>query len=202
MTAQTNAQAQAKKIFIWVAHPKQGSLCEAMADAYQAGAEREGSEVRRMDLHAMDFEPAFESYRKNPPLEPDLLTWQENIAWADHIFIVHPYWWAAMPTKAKAVLERALLPGFGFKYHQKGMMWDKLLDGKTADVVITADTPTWLDTIIYRKPARRVIKNQVLGFCGIKTKHCLQFGSVKLASDKKINGWITKAEILGARAAA
>ena len=56
--------------------------------------------------------------------------------------------------------------------------------------------------ITYRKPARRVIKNQVFGFCGIKTKHCLQFGSVKMASDKKINSWITKAEKLGAKAAA
>ncbi|MAI44822.1 MAG: hypothetical protein CBC34_002735 [Hyphomicrobiaceae bacterium TMED74] len=36
------------------------------------------------------------------------LAWQENIAWADHILIVHPYWWGAMPTKAKAVLDRAL----------------------------------------------------------------------------------------------
>ena len=56
----------------------------------------------------------------------------------------------------------------------RGMMWDKLFEGKTADVIITADTPTWLDTVLSRKPARRVIKNQVLGFCGIKTKHCLQ----------------------------
>jgi NAD(P)H dehydrogenase (quinone) len=191
-----------KKIFIWVAHPKQGSLCEAIADAYQAGAAHEGSEVRRMDLHAMDFTPEFESYRTNAPLEPDLIAWQENVAWADHIFVIHPYWWAAMPTKAKAVLDRALLPGFAFKYHAKGVAWDKLLSGKTADAIITSDTPPWLDTLLYRKPGRRVLKDQVLGFCGIKTKHCLQFGSVKLASEKKIARWMSKAQRLGAKAAA
>ena len=37
-----------KKIFIWVGHPRAGSLCAAIADAYQAGAEREGAEVRRI----------------------------------------------------------------------------------------------------------------------------------------------------------
>lgn len=191
-----------KKIFIWVAHPKAKSLSASIADAYQAGAERAGSEVRRMDLADMTFDPTFEGYKGMRPLEPDLQAWQNNITWADHVFVVHPYWWGAMPTKAKAVLDRALLPGFAYKYHQKGVAWDKLLSGKTADAIITADTPTFIDTLLYRKPARRVIKNQVFAFCGLKPKNILQFGSVKMASEQKIKGWITKAEHLGARAAA
>ncbi len=191
-----------KKIFIWVAHPKAESLCSGIADAYQTGAEAAGSEVRRMDLADMTFDPTFEGYKDMLPLEADLQTWQANITWADHVFVVHPYWWGAMPTKAKAVLDRALLPGFAYKYHQKGVAWDKLLIGKTADAIITADTPTIIDTLLYLKPARRVIKNQVFGFCGLKPKNILQFGSVKLASKKKIVGWITKAEHLGAKAAA
>ena len=73
-----------------------------------------------MDLHAMDFDPAFEGFENMAPLEPDLVAWQEAVAWADHVMIIHPYWWAAMPTKAKAVLDRALTPGFAFKYHKKG----------------------------------------------------------------------------------
>ena len=81
------------------------------------------------------------------------------------------------------------------------MAWDKLLTGKTGDAIITADTPTLIDTLIYRKPARRVIKNQVLGFCGIKAKKIVQFGSVKLADDQKISGWINSAERMGIRAA-
>ena len=155
-----------------------------------------------MDLSAMTFDPTFESYKDMLPLEPDLQAWQEAITWADHVLFVHPYWWGAMPTKAKAVLDRALLPGFAYKYHQKGVAWDKLLSGKTADAIITADTPTIIDTLLYNKPARRVIKNQVFGFCGLKAKHVLQFGSVKMASEKKINGWITRAGKLGEKAAA
>jgi NAD(P)H dehydrogenase (quinone) len=191
-----------KKIFIWVAHPKAASLCEGIADAYQTGAEAAGSEVRRMDLSAMTFDPTFDGYKGMLPLEPDLQAWQDAVTWADHVLFVHPYWWGAMPTKAKAVLDRALLPGFAYKYHRKGVKWDKLLSGKTADAIITADTPTFIDTLLYNKPARRVIKNQVFGFCGLKAKNVLQFGSVKLASEKKINGWITRAGKLGAQAAA
>ena len=192
----------ARKIFIWVAHPKAGSLCAAFADAYQQGAEGKGAEVRRMDLADMRFDEAFEGYGPDAPeLEPDLLAWQEGVAWADHLLIVHPYWWGAMPTRAKAVLDRALTSGFGFKYHRRGMGWDKLLTGRTADAVITSDTPPLLDTLLYRKPGRRVLKNQVLGFCGIRMRRLKQFGSVKLAAPEKIARWLDSAHAMGRSAA-
>ena len=192
-----------KRIFIWVAHPKAGSLCAALADTYAAGAEANGATVRRMDLAAMDFNMNFEGYGSDAPaLEPDLETWQANVTWADHVLVIHPYWWGAMPTKAKAVLDRALSPGFAFKYHRKGVKWDRLLTGRTADVIVTSDTPPLLDTLLYWRPARRVLKNQVLGFCGIRTRKMLQFGSVKMASEKKIARWLDRTRRLGLRAAA
>jgi len=192
-----------KNIFIWVAHPQPESLCSSIADAYEIGAGNSGANIRRQNLHAMHFDQAVDGGTKpTPPLEPDLIQWQENIAWADHLLVVHPYWWGAMPAKAKAVLDRALSSGFGYKYHHKGMGWDKLLSGRTADAIITADTPPLIDTLIYRKPGRRVIKNQVLEFCGIKTRNVQLFGSVKLANQRKIAGWLRKSQTLGSKAAA
>lgn len=191
-----------RNIFIWVAHPNPQSLCSGLADAYEAGARAQGAQIRRMNLSEMTFDDTFMGYgRDAPALEPDLLAWQENMAWADHIMIVHPYWWGAMPTRAKAVLDRALTPGFAFKYHQRGMGWDKLLAGRTADALITSDTPPLLDTLLYRKPARRVIRNQVLGFCGIKARNVVQFGSVKLADAAKIASWIARSKAMGRAAA-
>ena len=191
-----------KRVFIWVAHPKAGSLCSALADAYQAGLEANGAETIRMELSEMDFDPHFEGYDGHePPHEPDLVDWQEAIRWADHVMIIHPYWWGAMPTTAKAVLDRALTPGFGFRYHRKGMGWDKLLKGKTAEGIITSDTPPLLDTVLYRKPARRVLRNQVFGFCGMKVRRVVQLGSVKLASKAKIDSWFTQVRRMGQRAA-
>ncbi|MDR9393741.1 NAD(P)H-dependent oxidoreductase [Roseovarius sp. SYSU LYC5161] len=191
-----------RKVFIWVAHPGQGSLCAGLADAYEKGATSQGAEVRRMDLPDMTFDPHFEGYGRDAPgLEPDLRRWQDGIAWADHLLIVHPYWWGAMPSRAKAVLDRALTPGFGFKYHEGGLGWDKLLQGRTADVFITSDTPPLFDTFIYGKPGRRVMRNQVLGFCGIKVRKAVQFGPVKTAKPAKIDRWLDKAQALGRRAA-
>lgn len=196
----------ARKVFIWVAHPRQTSLSAGLADAYEAGARANGAELRRLDLAEMTFDPGFTGYddpyaKTQAALEPDLRRWQEAIAWADHVMVVHPYWWGGMPAKAKAVIDRALQPGFGFKYRRGSVMWDKLLTGRTGDVIITSDTPPWLDTLLYRKPGRRVMTNQILGFCGIKVTHALQVGTVKLASEKKIARWLAKAEKLGKKAA-
>ncbi|MEM9278744.1 MAG: NAD(P)H-dependent oxidoreductase [Pseudomonadota bacterium] len=193
----------AKKIFIWVAHPKAGSLCSAMADAYQKGAEQEGAEVRRMNLSDMQFDLNFEGYSNDmPELETDLVKWQEAIAWADHLLFIHPYWWGAMPAKAKAVLDRGLTPGFAYKYHGRKVAWDKLLSGKTGDAVITSDTPPWIDLMMYKQPGRRVLKNQVFDFCGVKPKAIKQFGSVKMADENRIAKWLDQTNQMGMKAAA
>ena len=192
----------AKRIFIWAAHPKTGSLSEAIADAYQSGAINEGAEVRRMNLSEMSFDMGnFTGYNSDmPKLETDLKEWQDNVSWADHIFIVHPCWWGAMPAKAKMVFDRALSAGFAYKYHNKGVKWDKLLVGKTADAIITSDTPPLIDTLIYGRTGRKVLKNQVLGFCGIKVKKILQLGSIKLATSEKLRKWLYDIEIMGQKA--
>jgi len=192
-----------KKIFIWVAHPKAGSLSEGLADSYQRGAEESGAEVRRMDLHTMQFDRNDDDIGfGSSELEPDLKAWQDNINWADHIMIVHPYWWGAMPTKAKAVIDQAFRSGFAYRYKARGVAWDKLLTGKTGDGIITSDTPPLIDTLLYWRPGRRVLKTQLFDFTGIKPKNIIQLGSVKMATEEKIKGWLGRVQKMGAKAAA
>ena len=192
-----------KRVFIWVAHPKPGSLCAGLADAYAAGLQAQGARVKRQDLSDMDFDLNFEGYGpETPDLERDLLIWQDNLAWADHFLVVHPVWWGTMPTKAKAVFDRALTPGFAYKYHGRGIGWDKLLEGKSADAIITSDTPPALDTLLYHRSNRRILRKQVFEFCGVKPKSVVQFGSVKLAKPARIQSWLRQAQTMGARAAA
>lgn len=191
-----------RKVFIWVAHPKAGSLCESLADAYQQGVEENGGVTRRLNLAEMKFANDFSDYKNAPALEPDLRAWQEAVSWADHIVIVHPYWWGAMPAQAKSVLDRALTPGFAYKYHARGVAWDKLLTGRTADAIITSDTPPWIDTLLYWRPMRRVLKNQILEFCGVKVKSIIQLGSVKTANEKTIQKWLGRARRMGVKAVA
>ncbi len=192
--------ASSRRVFIWVAHPGTDTLSHGLADAYQKGCESvSGVEVRRMDLGQMQFNAdTYAGYDdEGRELEPDLVAWQEGIAWANHLFFIHLLVFLFLELVPKAVLDRAFTPGFAFKYKGRGLAWEKLLAGRTADVVITSDTPPLLDTLIFGKPGRKVLKNQVLGFSGIKARKVLQFGSVKTADEAKIRKWLKQAEGLG-----
>ncbi|RED13159.1 NAD(P)H-dependent oxidoreductase [Pontivivens insulae] len=192
-----------RRIFIWIAHPRANSLNHALAERYASAAREAGADVRVQDLSAMRFSQDFTGYVSgHAPLEPDLLAWQDNLKWADHVLWVHPYWWAGMPSKARAVLERALSPGFAYKYRKTGMLWDKHLTGRTGDVIVTGDTPPILDTLLYGRPGRRAVRNQMLDFVGIKPRKIVQFGAVRGAPERKITRWLDRAAHLGRTAAA
>ncbi len=191
-----------KKIFIWVGHPRATSLSHGMADAFEAGAKEQGADVRRMHLRDMDFDPDLEEgYHSRKELEPCLVEWRENILWADHLCWAYPVWWGGMPAKAKGVIDRAFLPGFAMAYPEGKVMWDRLLTGRGADLLLTSDAPVWFDQITNNRPAKAQAKNTILKFAGIKPVHTLQVGTVKTASEQKIASWIDAARRNGARAA-
>ncbi|MEM7328584.1 MAG: NAD(P)H-dependent oxidoreductase [Pseudomonadota bacterium] len=191
----------AAKLFLWVGHPRAESLSHGLADAYQRGAESQGAEIRRMDLHDMPFDMDLTyGYQKRKDHEPCLEAFLENIKWADHLAWFHPLWWGGMPAKMQAVIDRTFLPGIAFDYHQDDPWWDKLFEGRTADVMVTADTPGFFIKWVYRNPHKNRITKQVLGFSGVKTTSYSHFAQAKTASEAKINTWTKRAYKIGADA--
>jgi putative NADPH-quinone reductase len=188
------------RVFVFVGHPRAQSLSGGLATAYAEAAQRKGAEVRRMDLSAMAFDANLASgYRERIELEPDLLAWQEAVIWASHVALFYPYWWGGMPARLKGVFDRAFLPGFAMRYHEKGPMWDRLLSGRTADVFMTADSPSWWDSLINHAPGRNQVRHTVLEFAGLKVKRMRQFGPVKSASSAQISAWMARVAADGAR---
>jgi len=134
-----------KKILIINGHPNSDSYCHALAHAYKEAAMKGGNEVWLMNTNELKFQQNLEhGYSKRTELEPDLLVAQQKITWADHLVIIHPVWWGSVPAQLKGFFDRVLLPGFAFKYREKGLLWDKLLAGKTGHVIYTTDTPLWI----------------------------------------------------------
>ena len=192
----------AQKIFLWVGHPRENSLSHGLADAYQRGAEAEGAEVRRMNLHDMDFDLDLTyGYHQRKEHEPCLTEFLEHTKWADRLAWVHPLWWGGMPAKMQGVIDRTFLPGLTFAYHDNDPWWDKLLEGRTADVMVTADTPGFFIKWVYGNPHRNRITKQVLGFTGVKVKSYTHFSAPRNADEAKVNKWLAKAEKIGAKAA-
>jgi 1,4-dihydroxy-2-naphthoate polyprenyltransferase len=172
------------KVLIIVGHPRPGSFCSSIADAY-AGALAESGEhmVYRADLAQVNFDPhlRFPSPLMQP-LEPGLLELKNTLISADHVVFVFPTWWGTMPAILKGFLDRVLLPGEAFD--EQGENYHGLLKNKTGELITTMDAPGWVYRLIYRSPGVSAMKNAVLRFCGFTQVRATQFARVK-----HLNSW-------------
>jgi 1,4-dihydroxy-2-naphthoate polyprenyltransferase len=186
------------KVLVILGHPRRGSLCEALADAYAAGAEHAGAELRRLMLSDLSFEQnVLVPSPRDQPLEPGIADAVGLVAWAEHLVFVFPTWWGTMPACLKGFLDRVLMPGFAFADREDGEGWDKLLAGKTAHLLTTMDTPPWVYRWIYRSPGLNALRQATLGFCGIEPVRSTIFGPVKTASAERRAEWIEQARHQG-----
>lgn len=134
-----------QKILLILGHPQRGSFCGALADTYRQAAQARGAEVRLLALGDLAFDPVLRTgFDGAQPLEPDLAAAQESIRWAGHLVLVYPTWWGGPPALLKGFVDRVFLPGFAFRYRKGSILWDKLLAGRTADLLVTLDTPPFL----------------------------------------------------------
>jgi len=124
-----------------------------------------------------------------------LKAWDKTIA-AEHIVIVMPIWWGGMPGIAKCFFDRLFLPGMAFKYRENSHWWDKLLTGKTAHIIVTMDTPSWYFKLVYSNAGIKQLKNNILGFCGIKVIKTTTISPIKNSTEEFRKNWLIKIENL------
>ncbi|WP_214630136.1 NAD(P)H-dependent oxidoreductase [Paenibacillus agaridevorans] len=185
-------------ILIINGHPDSASFNATLADAYATGALDSGAQVRRLNLAELAFNPTLSfGYRKRTELEPDLIRAQELIRWAHHLVFVYPTWWGAMPALLKGFIDRVFLPGFAFKYRENSALWDKLLSGRTAHLLVTMDTPSWYNRLVYRNAGHIVMKKNILKFCGINPVRITELTPIKPSTPEQRAKWLKKAKTLG-----
>lgn len=187
-----------KNILIINGHPNKESFCFELAKQYKAGADASGGDCKLINLIDLDFSPVLKyGYRKRTELEPDLVNIQKLIKAADHLVFVYPNWWGSQPALLKGFIDRVFLPNFAFSYRDNSLLWDKLLTGKSARLIVTMDTPTWYYKLIYKSPGHNAMKKGVLGFCGVKPVKITSFSPVKSAIRSKRQLWLKQVEQLG-----
>jgi putative NADPH-quinone reductase len=128
-----------------------------------------GSETRVLSLDAIRFDPILRAgFDGTQPLEEDLVAAQEAIRWAEHLVFFYPVWWGTMPALLKGFIDRVFLPGFAFKYRSGSALWDRLLTGRTGELIVTMDSPPWYYRWLAGQPGHRMMKKTVLEFCGVR----------------------------------
>lgn len=187
-------QPSPPRTLVVIGHPRPGSFCEALAEAYIEGALGARAEVRRLDLARCSFDPDVRlPSPREQPLEPDLQAAREAILWAQHIVLVFPTWWGTMPARLKGFLDRVLAPGFAFEDREDDTGWDKLLTGRTGHLFTTMDTPPFVYRWIYGAPGLNAAGRATFDFCGIAPVRRTIFGPVKPACEGTRANWLTAA---------
>lgn len=200
-TGATPIEGDGKRILMIFGSPKRDGLSHALGEAYAQGARSQGHVVRQLKLGEMRFDPVLhDGYDQSQALEPDLLEAQRLIHWAQHLVFVYPVWWGGLPALLKGFFDRVFLPGFAFRYRNRSRLWDKLLSGRSADLLVTMDTPPGYFRWVYGAPAHRQMVRTILGFCGIRTRRLSEFAPVRPSSEEQRQAWLHKAEALGVKA--
>ncbi|MFA7603357.1 MAG: NAD(P)H-dependent oxidoreductase [Novosphingobium sp.] len=189
------------RVLILDGHPDDGRLLSHLLDHYQTGLGPD-AEVERIAVRDLAFDPVLHGgYKLVQPLEPDLERVTAALAACDHLVVGFPMWWGSEPAQLKGLLDRVLLPGFAFHYHPNDPFWDRLLAGRSADVIMTMDTPSFYLRFAYGNPVVRRWRGQILGFCGFKPVRFTKFGPVRRGgAEKNIQTWRRKVERLAVSA--
>jgi 1,4-dihydroxy-2-naphthoate polyprenyltransferase len=145
----------------------------------------------RFDFNVVTASP------RQQPVEPGISAAMELVAWADHLVFVFPTWWGTMPAALKGFLDRVFMPGFAFEDREDGKGWDKLLEGKSAHLITTMDTPQLVYRWIYGAPGLNALERATLGFCGIRPVRRLIFGPIKDSDAARRTAWLAEAHAAG-----
>ena len=191
-----------KKITILLGHPDTTqTLSGELALLYETAAKKAGHEVKRFNLGEMKFDPVLhKGYKVIQDLEPDLVSLQEAIKWADHFVVIYPNWWSTMPALLKGLFDRMWLPGFAFhmRKHKDGspaMGWYKLMKGKTARVFVLSGSPPWTLWLMVGDYTNE-IQMGVLWYAGFKVRMS-RFGPTEQAPEWLLNRFRRTAWRLG-----
>lgn len=179
--------------------PSHDRLCYALSKSYQDAAQLTGHAVRRVNLGELDFDSIKSSADFNEgEVSEDIRQVQDAIHWADHVLLIFPLWMGTMPGRFKMLLEQVFRPGFALNYSQESFP-GKMLEGKSADIVVTMGMPSVAYQGFYFSHGIRNLKRNILQFCGINPVKVTYFGGVEFVHEGTKTKWMKKMERLGAR---
>lgn len=189
-----------KRILIIQGHPDPagGHLCHMLADAYAAGAAEAGHEVTRIAVAALDFPLVRTQEDFMSGTMPQALEGARSaLVAAEHVVVVFPLWLGTMPALLKGFFEQLLRPGFAYAYAQNGGFPRKLLNGRSARVVVTMGMPAFIFRLYYLASGVKVLERNILAFVGMAPVRSTLIGNVEGAAAERVTRWKDRLFALG-----
>lgn len=187
-----------RSVLVIRAHPSPpgGHFCDALVEAYKAGAAGAGHRVEVLDLATLDipFLRLAQDWKAASP-SADIRMAQERIAAAEHLVFIYPLWLGDMPALLKAFLEQVSCAGFVMSADDEGR-WKQGLKGKSARIIVTMGMPAFIYRFWFCAHSLKSFKRNILGFAGVSPVGTSVIGSVD-KGDEHRRSWIAKIRALG-----
>lgn len=183
------------QILIISGFPTLKSFGGALIDAYAAAAVASGARVDVLDLSSLTFNAT--PTGRPGPLEPVFEDARARILAARHLVLVYPTWLGAMPARLKGYLEQVIGKDWAFSFAEGAVLPTSHLTGRSADVLVTMDTPPFLYRWLLGAPGHRLIKRAILAPAGVRPVRIFSFGPLGRSTEARRKAWLAKAERRG-----
>ncbi len=184
------------KVLIVYAHPDPDSFNHAVLETIAAGARDGGHHVTVIDLYQEKFDPVlvFNETKRRRDLQndPETANYRQLVWEAEHLIFIYPVWWYGLPAILKGFIDRVLVSGFAFTYD--GIIPKGLLQGKSAWVVYTIDSPGWYVSLFRFNAEWTVMNRAILRFCGIRNVKRMMFAGSKGSTQQRRQKWLAYLE--------
>lgn len=195
------------KILIIYAHPDSEGHCSSILSEVKRHLDEKKADYEVIDLYNIKYDPILtekELYgTKDKELSDVNKEMQKKVSEAEKLIFIYPVWLNSMPAILKGFFDRVFTSGFAFRYtpvipalirahiirYPFVIRFDygvpvPLLKGKKAAVFLTTGAPKIAFFITGRR-FKKLIKKDILGFSGIKTK-VYQIDNCRKLSDYQI----------------
>jgi putative NADPH-quinone reductase len=181
------------KVLVILGHQNSGSFCHAITDCAVETLEAAGHEVICHDLYEEEFDPILlqAEIPKDAPVDPVVQKHCDEVAAADGYLVVHPNWWAQPPAILKGWLDRVFRQGVVYHFGDRGAVIGHL-EGKTAVVITTSNTPRDVELELFGDPLENLWKACVFNFCGVEDFYRRNFESIILSTPDERQEWLAE----------
>ncbi|SDA28930.1 NAD(P)H-dependent oxidoreductase [Sphingomonas sp. NFR15] len=164
-------EATSQKALVLMAHPAESSLTRAVTSAIVDALQARGHDAEMVDLAAERFNPVFgaadhAAFLGKASLPDDVREEQRRIDRADHLILVYPVYWWAMPALLKGWIDRVFVAGWAFDEDAEGRITKRLGRLKVSLVAIAAASEATYVRRGYREAMKVQIEDGIFDFCG------------------------------------
>ncbi|MDF0489511.1 NAD(P)H-dependent oxidoreductase [Sphingomonas sp. H39-1-10] len=166
-----SSEATTQKALVLMAHPAESSLTRAVTSAIVDALQARGHDAEMVDLAAERFNPVFgaadhAAFLGKASLPDDVREEQRRIDRADHLILVYPVYWWAMPALLKGWIDRVFVAGWAFDEDAEGRITKRLGRLKVSLVAIAAASEATYVRRGYREAMKVQIEDGIFDFCG------------------------------------